>query len=204
MIIVSFFIISRPAHAALTFAPESPQYREDTPVITITSDFEAVVSVHIFSPTGADYSYDLAYPDPVIWNVADYDEIGEYAVIECNSAAYMNDCGAVTLAEVLAGAGVVTQNYYTLETDVIPPALPIVAYIDYIYYNSTSTNQDTGEVILTESQYFIPFFDYILVLSVLCFNILVVLVGFYLLYPRKQKIKVVNKLTVKKRDLNFD
>lgn len=62
---------------------------------------------------------------------------------------------------------------------------------------STSTGITSFSYLIT-----IPFFDYFLVLSVLCFTVLMVWFAFYLLYPRKkQNVKVNNDIKISKKDL---
>lgn len=74
--------------------------------------------------------------------------------------------------------------------------------IDYIYYHAT-TSDEIGATNYIDGYIFIPFFDYLLVLSVFAFTILAVWFSFYLLYPRKNKIKVKNDiyLKIKKKDI---
>jgi len=68
--------------------------------------------------------------------------------------------------------------------------------IDYIYYAGTSTDLSTGSSTIFQAQYYVPFLDYFLVFSVMCFTVFVVWFGKVMLYPKKDKtinkIKVVN------------
>lgn len=72
--------------------------------------------------------------------------------------------------------------------------------IDYIYYTATSTNE-IGEVVNIEATYFIPFFDFFMVFCVLVFTILSVWFVNYLIFIKKDIIKVRANLNITKKNL---
>jgi len=56
--------------------------------------------------------------------------------------------------------------------------------IDYIYHFSTSTSDITGEIITTESYYYIPLFDFIMIATVLFFTVLFLKFIWPIFYPK--------------------
>jgi Na+/phosphate symporter len=70
--------------------------------------------------------------------------------------------------------------------------------IDIIYYSATSTDI-LGDETVIQAQYFVPFFDFLLVFLVFSFTVLIIWFTHFLLYPRKQVFKIKNYLSVKRR-----
>jgi hypothetical protein len=59
-------------------------------------------------------------------------------------------------------------------------------FTDYIYYTATTTESATASSTVITASMFIPFFDYLLVLTGFCFTILFVWFCHYMLYTRKK------------------
>lgn len=72
--------------------------------------------------------------------------------------------------------------------------------IDYIYYRATSTDEIGAQTVI-EAQYFVPFFDFLLVLFVFSFTILTVWFVYHLGYAKKHTVKVKNQITVAKKTI---
>lgn len=74
-----------------------------------------------------------------------------------------------------------------------------MTYIDYIYYTATSTDTTTGYVTVINSQYYVPFLDFLLILFVLSFTIYAVGFAKSLMYPDRLKFypRVFTKVFVK-------
>lgn len=75
--------------------------------------------------------------------------------------------------------------------------------IDIIYYTATTTNLSPDGAMtgynVTESQYFVPFLDFLLVFLVLIFSTIAILVVDYFCYPRPQVIKLKNNIKITKK-----
>lgn len=76
--------------------------------------------------------------------------------------------------------------------------------IDYIYYTATTTILSPDYAItgyqVTQSQYNIPFFDFLLVFLVLVFTVMAVKLTDYFCYPRNTVLKIKNYLRVSKKN----
>lgn len=70
--------------------------------------------------------------------------------------------------------------------------------IDIIYYSATTTDILTGAESYQQAQYFVPFFDLLLVFIVFSFSILVLYFVDGLAYPKKQVIRIKNYLKIAK------
>jgi len=57
--------------------------------------------------------------------------------------------------------------------------------IDYIIYIATSTNQTSGDITVVEAQYFVPFFDFLMLAIVFFFTIAFLTFFKDLMFPRK-------------------
>jgi Na+/H+ antiporter NhaC len=69
--------------------------------------------------------------------------------------------------------------------------------IDYIYYSATTTDA-SGTDIITQAQYFIPFFDFLMLAIVFAFTILFLWFFKDALFPKKN-IFVKYKYIIKKK-----
>ena len=64
--------------------------------------------------------------------------------------------------------------------------------IDYIYYNATTTDE-IGTQTIIEGQYFVPFLDFLYILFVFSFTILIVWFVYYVGYKKDKKINLHTK-----------
>lgn len=71
--------------------------------------------------------------------------------------------------------------------------------IDYIYYVATTTDEFGVIQSVTQSSYFIPFFDFLMVFLVLILSIVSVLTFDYLCYRKNSIIKLKNILKITKK-----
>jgi antibiotic biosynthesis monooxygenase (ABM) superfamily enzyme len=71
--------------------------------------------------------------------------------------------------------------------------------IDFIYYSATTTDS-VGAQTFTQAQYFIPFFDFLLIFLVLIFSVVAVYLTDYFIHPQKTLIKLINKIRISKKN----
>jgi Na+/H+-dicarboxylate symporter len=69
--------------------------------------------------------------------------------------------------------------------------------IDFIYYSATTTDA-LGAQSFVQAQYYIPFFDFLLVFIVFVLTIMIVKLVDDFCYPKKKIIKIKNYLRIAK------
>lgn len=160
----------------MTFDPVSPQIIGSSANVTCSLGdkyqvFEPSGNLELGGDCGISFTTDPAWP------------IGDYHVVECLSSVPDAVCYNATFDEAVSDPGFISSQVYTFNAPaIISTSTP--THIDYIYINGTSTDS-VGNITNFSYNIFIPFFDYILVFTTLCFSILLSWFVYYMLYCKK-------------------
>ena len=71
--------------------------------------------------------------------------------------------------------------------------------IDYIYYSGTSTDLTTGDITSIQSQYYVPFLDWLMIFFTLIFALALTLAAKQWMYPWRPIIKTKVDVIIRKK-----